>query len=60
MLELDWLRKEAGPYQYEQLEVRRVEALMSKKKGPTAANTVKKNLSVLFNLAAKKLGYTGG
>mgnify|MGYP000551355771 FL=1 len=58
-LELDWLRKEVGKYQFERLEVRHVEALMSKKKGPTAANTVKKNLSMLFNFAAKKLGYTG-
>lgn len=58
-LELDWLRKEAGKYQFERLEVRHVEALMSKKKGPTAANTVKKNMSMLFNFAAKKLGYTG-
>lgn len=58
-LELDWLRKEAGKYQFERLEVRHVEALMSKKKGPTAANTVKKNTSMLFNFAAKKLGYTG-
>lgn len=58
-LELDWLRKEAGKYQFNRLEVRHVEALMSKKAGPTAANTVKKNLSMLFNFAAKKLGYTG-
>ncbi|WP_375551796.1 tyrosine-type recombinase/integrase [Rhodophyticola porphyridii] len=58
-LELDWLRKEAGKYHFERLEVRHVEALMSKKKGPTAANTVKKNLSMLFNFAAKKLSYTG-
>jgi len=28
-------------------------------KGPTAANTVKKNMSMLFNYAAKKLGYIG-
>jgi integrase len=58
-LELDWLREQAGKYQFERLEVRHVEALMSKKNGPTAANTVKKNLSMLFNFAAKKLGYTG-
>lgn len=58
-LELDWLRKEAGRYQFERLQVRHVEALMSKKKGPTAANTVKKNMSMLFNFAAKKLGFTG-
>ena len=32
---------------------------MSKKTGPVAANTVKKNLSMLFNYAAKKLGYNG-
>lgn len=58
-LELDWLREAAGKYQFERLEVRHVEALMSKKTGPVAANTVKKNISMLFNFAAKKLGYTG-
>lgn len=58
-LELDWLRKKAGKYQFERLEVRHIESLMSKKKGPTAANTVKKNMSMLFNFAAKKLRYTG-
>ena len=58
-LELDWLRNEAGKYQFARLKVQHVEALMSKKKGPTAANTVKKNMSMLFNFAAKKLGYVG-
>ena len=58
-LELDWLRKEAGKYQFERLEVRHIEALMSKKNGPSAANTVKKNMSMLFNFAAKKLAYAG-
>jgi integrase len=58
-LELDWLRKEAGQYHFARIEVRHVEALMAKKDGPTAANTVKKNLSMLFNFASKKLGYTG-
>lgn len=57
--ELDWLRATAGKYHFARLEVRHVEALMAKKAGPTAANTVKKNLSMLFNFAAKKLGYTG-
>lgn len=32
---------------------------MGMKQGPTAANTVKKNLSMLFNFAAKKLAYVG-
>ena len=32
---------------------------MAKKDGPTAANTVKKNMSMLFNFAAKKLNYIG-
>lgn len=58
-LELDWLRKEAGIYQIESLEVRHVEALMSMKSGPTAANTVKKNMSMLFNFASKKLNHKG-
>ncbi|OWJ76989.1 integrase [Haematobacter genomosp. 1] len=57
--ELDWLREMAGKYHYVRLQVRHVEALMAKKTGPVAANTVKKNLSMLFNFAAKKLGYTG-
>ncbi|MBL4917765.1 tyrosine-type recombinase/integrase [Szabonella alba] len=57
--ELDWLRGMAGKYHFARLEVRHIEALMGKKTGPTAANTVKKNLSMLFNFAAKKLGYTG-
>lgn len=58
-LELDRLRNEAGKYQFERLKVQHIEALMSKKTGSTAANTVKKNMSMLFNFAAKKLGYTG-
>lgn len=57
--ELDWLRGTAGKYHFARLEVRHIEALMAKKTGPTAANTVKKNMSMLFNFAAKKLGYTG-
>lgn len=57
--ELDWLREAAGKYHFARLDVRHVEALMGKKTGPSAANTVKKNLSMLFNFAAKKLGYTG-
>jgi integrase len=51
--ELDWLRKEAGKYQIGSLAARHVEALMGRKAGPTAANTVKKNLSLLFNFAIK-------
>lgn len=58
-LELDWLRGVAGQYQFASLQVRHVEALMGKKTGPVAANTVKKNLSMLFNFASKKLGYAG-
>ncbi|MFN4158616.1 MAG: tyrosine-type recombinase/integrase [Gemmobacter sp.] len=57
--ELDWLREAAGKYHFARLEVRHIEALMAKKTGPVAANTVKKNLSMLFNFAAKKRGYTG-
>lgn len=57
--ELDWLRGKAGKYQFARLEVRHVEAIMAKKAGPVAANTVKKNLSMLFNYASKKLSYAG-
>ena len=58
-LELDWLRGETGKYHFARLEVRHVEALMAKKIGPTAANTVKKNMTMLFNFASKKLSYKG-
>lgn len=58
-LELDWLRKQAGKFYFARLEVRHVEALMAKKEGPVAANTVKKNLSMLFNFASQKLSYAG-
>lgn len=57
--ELDWLKGVAGKYQLARIEVRHVEALMGKKDGPAAKNTVKKNMSMLFNFAAKKLGHTG-
>jgi integrase len=51
--ELDWLRDTAGPIQISRIAPRHVEMLMAKKAGPTAANTVKKNLSMLFNFAIK-------
>lgn len=57
--ELDWLRETAGTIHFARFEVRHIEKLMAKKTGPTAANTVKKNMSMLFNFAAKKLNYTG-
>lgn len=57
--ELDWLREMAGKYHFASLKVKHVEALMAKKAGPVAANTVKKNMSMLFNFAAKKLDYIG-
>ncbi len=57
--ELDWLRRQAGDLPFTRLGTRHVEALMAKKAGPTAANTVKKNLSMLFNFAIKReLGVT--
>ena len=59
-LELDWLKRQAGKYHFSALQVRHVEALMARKSGPVAANTVRKNLSMLFNFATKKLGYRGG
>lgn len=57
--ELDWLRSEAGKYQVSRLKVKHIEALMAKKSGPVAANTVKKNMSMLFNFASQKLDYIG-
>lgn len=57
--ELDWLRGQAGDLPFARLGVKHIEALMAKKAGPVAANTVKKNLSMLFNFAARKLEYKG-
>ncbi|MGF6859650.1 integrase [Rhodobacteraceae bacterium MBR-64] len=59
--ELEWLRREAGDLPIALFKVPHVEALMSRKTGPTAANTVKKNLSMLFNYAMKnELGSVTG
>lgn len=52
--EMDWLFERAGDLPIDRFEVRHVEALMSKKTGPAAANKVKKNMSILFNFAIKK------
>lgn len=52
--ELDWLCEQAGDLPYARLETRHVDALMAKKTGPSAANKVKKNLSLLFNFAIRK------
>ncbi len=57
--ELEWLRIQAGHVPYKMMEVRHVEALMARKTGPVAANTVKKNLSMLFNFASKNDWYKG-
>lgn len=44
--ELDWLRGIAGAAKFRVFKTYHVEKLMAKKSGPTAANTVKKNLSI--------------
>lgn len=49
--EFDWLRKIAGDLPFAQCRTRDVAALMDKKEGPQAANTVAKRLSVLFGYA---------
>lgn len=51
--ELDRLKRDGGALRLAGIEVRHVEALMAMKTGPTAANTVRKNLSMLFNFAVK-------
>ena len=57
--QLDWIKLEAGDLPFARMEVEHVEALMAKKEGPAAANTVKKNLSMLYNFASRKLRYKG-
>lgn len=57
--QFDWIRAQAGDLPFAQMKVRHVEALMAKKAGPSAANGVKKNMSMLYNFAAQKLDYDG-
>lgn len=57
--QLDWIREQAGDLPFAQMKVLHVEALMGEKAGPSAANGVKKNLSMLYNFAAQKLNYEG-
>jgi integrase len=54
--QLDWLRKVAGDLPFAKFEPQHVEALMARKAGPTAANAVRKNVSLLATYAAGKLG----
>ena len=56
---LDWIREAIGPGRYATMEPRHVEALMSKKGGPNAANRLKKDLAQLYRFAAKRFNYTG-
>ena len=51
--ELDWLRDQAGDLPVAGFRAKHVEALMGRKDGPSAANKVRKNLSMLFTYAIK-------
>lgn len=50
---LEWLRQQAGPAPVADFKVRHVEEIMGRKDGPSAANKVRKNLSMLFNYAVR-------
>ncbi|WP_223115655.1 tyrosine-type recombinase/integrase [Paracoccus amoyensis] len=52
--EFDWLKQQAGTWPLDDIRTRHVEHLMGMKTGPTAANTVRKNLSTLFNFGIRK------
>ena len=56
---LDWIKQIIGSARYASIQPRHIEALMSKKGGPAAANRLKKDLSQLFRFAAKRFGYQG-
>ena len=56
---LDWIREAVGEARYAALRPRHVEALMQKKGGVEAANRLKKELSQLFDYAAKHYGFAG-
>jgi len=54
---LDWIKQSIGEAQYDALQPRHIERLMGKKGGPAAANRLRKDLSQLFRLAAKRYGF---
>ena len=56
---LDWIKQIIGSARYASIQPRHIEALMSKKSGPSAANRLKKDMSQLFRFAAKRFGYQG-
>ena len=56
---LDWIREAIGEARYAVLRPRHVESLMQKKNGVEAANRLKKELSQLFDYAAKHYGFAG-
>ena len=56
---LDWIKQSIGEGRYASLQPHHIEALMSKKSGPSAANCLRKDLSQLFRFAAKRFGYKG-
>jgi len=51
--ELDWLRDQAGDLPVAGFRAKHVEALMGRKDGPSAANKVRKNLSMLFTMRSR-------
>ncbi len=51
--EIAWLQGEVGDLPFNRFQLKHVEALMGKKSGPSAANKVKKLLSLLFNHAIR-------
>ncbi len=55
----DWIKEAIGSARYASIQPRHIEALMSKKGGPAAANRLKKDLSQMFRFAAKRFGYQG-
>ncbi|SDY17907.1 tyrosine-type recombinase/integrase [Citreimonas salinaria] len=62
---LDWIRSLIGAARLSSFEARHLENLMDRKGGPDAANRLLKEISEIFDYAAKKLGYnvpnpTGG
>ncbi|WP_411351205.1 tyrosine-type recombinase/integrase [Leisingera aquaemixtae] len=50
-LALDWLRDQAGPLPFAKFKGRHVVELMKRKEGPSAANAVRKNFSMLWHYA---------
>jgi integrase len=58
--EMEWIKNLVGDLDFRAMKRNHVEKMMAKKDGATAANKVKKNITILFNFAKRAEIYEGG